>query len=84
LVAPLLQIRSLRVLDISGARHMGLTGVFKLVLPNIELGHSGTTVTKDDIIMSRSVIEEGVCSNAFIPAMNLVCRGAGIVVFVHK
>jgi hypothetical protein len=53
-------------------------------LANIELGHSsGHTMTKDAIIMSRSVTEECFRSNTFIPTVDVVGREMGLVVLAQ-
>jgi hypothetical protein len=49
-----------------------------------ELSHSSPSMTKDAIIISRSVTEEGVSCNTFIPAMDIVGMEAGFVVFLHR
>jgi hypothetical protein len=51
---------------------------------NIELSHGSLSMTKDAIIMSRSVTEEGVSRNTFIPAMDVVGREAGLAMFLHR
>jgi hypothetical protein len=51
---------------------------------NIKLSHSSPNMPEDAIIMSWSVTEEGICSNTFIPAMDIVGREAGVEVFAHS
>jgi hypothetical protein len=41
---------------------------------NIDLNYSSPSMTKDAIIMSRSVTEEGVSCNTFIAAMDVIGR----------
>ena len=54
------------------------------VLANIELSHSSTCMPEDSIIVSRSVTEESVGSNCLIPAMHIIGRETGLVVFSHR
>jgi hypothetical protein len=51
---------------------------------NIELSHGSPSMTEDTIIMSRSVTEECVSQNTFIPAMDIVGRETGLEMFLHR
>jgi hypothetical protein len=53
-------------------------------LANIELSHSSLSMTKDAIIMSRSVTEEGVSRHAVTPLVDIVGRETGLEVFSHR
>jgi hypothetical protein len=51
---------------------------------NIELSHNSPSMMEDAIIVSRSLTEEGVNCNTFIPVMDVVGREAGLVTFLHR
>ena len=47
---------------------------------NIDLHHSGTSMSRDSIISSWGVTEEGISGNPFIPAPDIGCREPGLEV----
>ena len=72
-----------------GTGHFGFLGHgvddrFGTVFANVELCHHGAAMTKDTVIMSGSVAEEGISGHFFIPTINVASREARLEVFAKR
>ena len=59
----------------------GIHGSLGALLPNVELGHGGTTMAKDTIVMGRSATKECISGNVLVPVVYVVGGKARTEVF---
>ncbi len=72
-----------------GTGHFGFLGhgvddCFGTVFANVELCHHGSAMTKDTVIVGRSVAEKGISGHFFIPTINVASREARSKMFAKR